>query len=77
MDAFIVERGHLLVKNIAEHCQNTSCYEATVMAGVINQLFKNASVARLDSGLRGAISDWHHVKVAAQMTVLGLQVCGC
>ena len=77
IDAFVVERGHLLVKSIAEHCKDTTCYEATVMAGVVNQQFKNASVAKLGSGLRGTISDWHHVEVAAQMTVLGLHVFGC
>ena len=74
IDTFVVERGHLLVKSIAEHCRNTSCYERAVMSGVVNQLFKNAAVANLESGLRGAISSWQGMPVASHMRILGLQV---
>ena len=74
LDTFVVERGHLLVKRIAEHNKNTSCYESSVMAGVINQMFKNASVSNLCSGLRGGIAMWDGLPVSNQMVVLGLQV---
>ena len=44
------------------------------MAGVVNQLFKNAAVAQLGSGLRGSVSAWHGVPMATEMVVLGMHV---
>ena len=73
LDCFIVERGHLLVKNIAEHVKNTSHYESYVMSGIVNALLKHSAVATLGSGLRGRIGSWHGLPIAGSMIVLGLQ----
>ena len=62
------------MKSIAEHVRNTSGFEGSVMAGVVNQLFKRASVATVGTGLRGTIGTWNGIAVAARLTVLGLQV---
>ena len=37
IDTFIVERGHLLVKSIADLCKYTDHFEGSVLAGVINR----------------------------------------
>ena len=74
IDAFVVERGHLLVKSIAEHVRNTTHFEASVMAGVTNRLFNKANVAKIGSGLRGLVSYWSGFRIAAHMTIFGLQV---
>ena len=74
VDCFVVERGHLLVKSLAEHVRNTSNYERSLMAGVVNQLFKVAEVSRLGSGLRGSVTSCGGTPLSSHMTVLGLQV---
>ena len=39
LDTFAIERGHCLVKSIAELVKNTKSFETSVLSGVINQLF--------------------------------------
>ena len=36
LDAFVVERQHLIVKSIAEHIRNTSQYEVSVLSSLVN-----------------------------------------
>ena len=74
IDAFIVERGHLLVKSVAEHVTNTRDYEASVMAGVLNQQYKLAAESSMGSGLRGPQERLGHFLVAVHMKIDGLHV---
>ncbi len=53
LDAFVIERQHLLVKSIAEHVKNTSIYEASVLSGVLNVQAQHASSFRFGGGLEG------------------------
>ena len=43
LECFIIERSHLLVKRIAEHCKNTSVFERTVLSGVVNLMHRRSS----------------------------------
>ena len=74
VDAFVVERCHLLVKSIAEHVRNTSNFEASVMSGVVNQLFNKAKGAKIGCGLRGPVGQWNGFKVSARMSVFCLRI---
>jgi hypothetical protein len=45
LDAFIIERTHLLVKGIADNIKNTSSFEQSVLSGVTTRAFEHAAVA--------------------------------
>ena len=53
IDAFIIERTHLVVKGIADNVRNTSCFEQSVLSGVTTRAFENAAVAKAGDGLVG------------------------
>jgi hypothetical protein len=36
LDAFVVERQHLLIKHVADKIKNTVCFERSVMSAVVN-----------------------------------------
>ena len=74
LDTFVIERGHLLVKSIAEHCKNTTNFEASVLAGTTNILFRRAEVATIRSHLMGSCRLVGTVSVASHMSAWGLQV---
>ncbi len=40
LDAFVIERTHLVVKSIATHVKNTHLYERSVLAGVTTKAFQ-------------------------------------
>lgn len=81
LDSFIIERIHLQVKSIAEHIRNTSCYERSVLAGVLNLQAKRLSKALQQVGLEGRQVLWpgtQDVLVSDRMGYLGLKVArGC
>ena len=64
LDAFVVERGHLLVKPVAENCKNLSTFERSTMAGVVNAMFHRGKVSKVGSGLRGTVEHRGGVAVA-------------
>jgi len=76
VDAFVIERGHLAVKRIAEHVKNTSRFEASVLSGIINKQFSHVKEARIGSCLQGAVTVVQGISIASQMNVCGLQVLG-
>ena len=53
LDAFVIERQHLLVKSIAECVTNTSTYEVSVLSGILNEQLQHASTFRFGCGLEG------------------------
>ena len=70
LDAFIVERQHLLVRSVAENVRNTSAYEASILAGVWNKQFAAGRTADFGDGLlgpRGPLPDVAGVLVADRM----------
>jgi hypothetical protein len=67
VDAFIIERIHLRIKRNADKVHELGVFEKSVMAGVVNSIFDEASKPFSD-GLRGATSD-------AEGTVLGDHLC--
>ena len=77
LDSFIVERIHLQVKSVAEHIRNTSCYERSVLAGVLNLQAQRLSKGLRQVGLEGARVPWpgtQDVLVSDRMGYLGLKV---
>ena len=52
-DAFIVERLHLRVKHVAEPVKNTTTFEKSVLAGVVNRQAQGLEQHEFASGLRG------------------------
>ena len=52
IDCFVIERQHLLVKGIAEHVDNLSSYERTVLSGVCTAVFQDHNAVLAD-GLVG------------------------
>ena len=53
LDAFVVERMHLRVKQIADLIHNTSAFEASVLAGVLNLQFQSARDILKPDDVRG------------------------
>jgi hypothetical protein len=74
LDGFIIERIHLQVKAIAEKIKNTSRFEASVLAGVLNATVNTRNKFRGCSRLRGTISPWPGLEgasIAPHMTIFG------
>jgi hypothetical protein len=67
VDAFIIERIHLRIKRNADKVHELGVFEKSVMAGVVNSIFDEASKPFSD-GLRGATFDY-------EGTVLGDHLC--
>ena len=77
VDAFVVERQHLLVKSIAEHVRNTTSYERSVLAGVWHLAIARAREAVCGDGLLGRASPLPGVPgavVSKRMVVLTFEV---
>ena len=81
LDAFIVERLHLVVKSVAENVLNTSTFEKSVLAGIFNVQFRKASEAMHGcaadlsplSSLFGRLRRTQGCDLASHMTYLSLQ----
>jgi hypothetical protein len=56
LDAFVVERQHLLVKAVAEHVKNTSQYEVSVLSSLLNVQIKTVRELDLSDQLVGRTS---------------------
>ena len=74
LDAFVVERMHLQVKGIADHVRNTSVFEKSVMAGVLNVQMQRAREANSVQWLRGSLQRWQSAWLAPHMCCSGLLV---
>lgn len=75
VDAFVIERQHLLVKGVAEHVDNTTTYERSVMSSVCTLVY-NADDAWCD-GLRGTSVGWPGlpgVMLADKLRIFGTDV---
>jgi hypothetical protein len=56
LDAFVIERQHLLVKSVAEHIRNTSQYEASVLSSLVNVQIRAVRDLKLGDELVGRTS---------------------
>jgi hypothetical protein len=77
LDAFIIERTHLMVKGIAEHVRNTHDFERSVMRGVTTKAFQSAATATYGDSLIGkvaALPGYPSVQVADKMKLFTLQL---
>lgn len=80
VDAFVIERQHLLVKGVADHVRDTTRYETSVLASVLNlqhqQLADRTSFAfdKLEKPVR-PLDEAPDVMVSKKMTINTLTVC--
>jgi hypothetical protein len=76
LDAFIIERLHLVVKAVAEPVKNTACFERSVLSGVVNLSFHHNRRCQPMSGLEGRVRQWPGVPsvlVSTRLKILALQ----
>ena len=73
VDAFIIERIHLRIKRNAEKVHELRVFEKSVMAGVVNSIYDEASKP-LSDGLRGATYNHHGTLVGDHLNVGSLRV---
>ena len=79
MDCLIIERLHLRVRNVAQHCKRLDVYEKAVCAGVLNAHCNAASArdAGAGYGLQGPTSPMpslEHLRIADRLYVNGIAV---
>ena len=74
LDCFIIERGHLLVKGIADHVRNTACFERSVLSGVLNLQHRHARDTHTRYGLRGKVASWQEGFVGHHLSLAGLDI---
>jgi hypothetical protein len=76
LDAFIIERLHLVVKAVAEPVKNTSCFERSVLSGVLNLSFHHIRKQQPMNGLGGRVRQWPgmpSVLVSTRLKILAMQ----
>jgi hypothetical protein len=74
LDAFVIERSHLRVKRIADDVKNTSQFERSVLAGVVNATL-NRPADGWSHALTGSVrAVGDGVYVAKKMHIYGLLV---
>ena len=56
LDAFVIERQHLMVKGVAEHVKNTALYEVSVCSSVLSLQLQETDDDALFDGLIGRTS---------------------
>jgi hypothetical protein len=56
LDAFVIERQHLLVKSVAEHIRNTSQFEVSVLCSLINVQIRTVRELKIGDELMGRTS---------------------
>ena len=56
LDAFVIERQHLMVKGVAEHVRNTALYEVSVCSSVLSLQLQETDDDALFDGLIGRTS---------------------
>jgi hypothetical protein len=77
VDAFVVERQHLMVKSVAEHIKNTSSFEHSLMASVCTLQLSLAKEADFSNRLHGnlvAVPNCPGIVVGTSLTVFGIVV---
>ena len=77
LDAFVIERQHLMIKRVAEPVKNTKEYETSVLSSATMVQVRNAVELKLGDGLRGktrSIEQFHGVLVADRMEIHGFLV---
>jgi hypothetical protein len=77
LDAFIIERTHLVVKGIADHIRNTSSFEKSVLSGVTTLAFENAATGHAGDCLVGRcapLPGFPGVHVADKMSIFNIDV---
>ncbi len=80
LDAFVVERMHLDVKSVAEHCRNTTRFERSVLSGVLNKHFRALTDHASFAGLRGRVGQLPgepHLFVGDAMEFDGQKTSAC
>ena len=73
-DAFVIERLHLRIKALADHCKNVRNYEAVVLSGLVNAHASLAKDCLPGCGLIGqsfALGDMPGVLLADHMDLSG------
>ena len=73
----MIERLHLRVRGVAQHCKNMSVYEHSVCAGLVNQQCNALRDAMRASGLQGPTAPMptlEHVIMADRLCVAGIAV---
>ena len=77
LDAFVIERQHLLIKAVAEKVDNTQTFERSVMSSAIVVQMQRARELRLGDDLRGQTSNldgFPGVSVSRTMVLYGVIV---
>lgn len=75
LDAFVVERAHLRVKRVAENVKNTSTFEFSVLAGVVNHCFATASTLHnCLLGFKSPLPDLLNAMVADKLDIGGMVI---
>jgi hypothetical protein len=77
LDAFIIERTHLVVKGIADNIRNTRCFERSVLSGVTTLAFESAAGAVAGDSLVGRcapLPGFPGVQVADKMSIFSTVV---
>jgi hypothetical protein len=77
LDAFIIERTHLVVKGIADNVRNTRCFEQSVLSGVTTLAFESAAGAVAGDflvGQRAPLPGFPGVQVADKMSIFNIDV---
>jgi hypothetical protein len=72
LDAFVVERQHLLVKSVAEHIKNTSQFEVSLLSSLMNVQMKTVRGLDMSDQLVGRTSQLEEmpgVLVANKMAI--------
>ena len=72
LDAFVIERQHLLVKSVTEHIRNTSDYETSACCSVLTLQLQHRDDEQLFDGLIGRtarMADHPRARVANTLTV--------
>ena len=74
LDAFIIERKHLSVKRLADHIDNTSAFERSVLNGVIHDQVQTARRLAAFDGLQGKIRTLGTITLANHLEFNTLRV---
>jgi hypothetical protein len=77
LDAFIIERTHLVVKGVADHIRNTRCFEQSVLSSVTTLAFESAAKAQAGDCLVGRcapLPGFPGVHVADKMSIFNIDV---
>lgn len=72
LDMFVVERGHLVCKALAEHIRNTSTFDVSLVSGVHVVQLRNASELSVGDRLIGStarLAELPRVEVAKAMRI--------